>query len=136
MDIFNKIKSIIMKKKTERDNLMDNKEYRNARFEISKAYLEGTCDIDKDISYGIELITNLADKNHKDAQFFLAQCYERGDYIYKDPVMAHVYYNLCATSESKERLEELEKYMEGYEIREARARARVKYNFIKQNEIK
>ena len=31
-----------MKKKTERDNLMDNQEYRKVTFEIGKAYLEGT----------------------------------------------------------------------------------------------
>ena len=43
--------------------------------------------------------------------------------------MAHVYYNLCATKESKKRLAELEKNMENDDIRGAINRARVKYNF-------
>ena len=98
-----------------------------AMFDIGKAYLEGSSDSVEHSAFVINLITQSADQNHKESQFFLAQCYERGDYIYKDPVMAHVYYNLCATADSKERLAELEKNMWGDDKRSAINRARVKY---------
>ena len=98
-----------------------------AMFDIAKTYLSGSSDFVTHSGLVINWIIQSADRNHKESQFFLAQCYERGDFIYKDPIMAHLYYNLCATKESKKRLEELEKNMWGDDKREAIARARVKY---------